>query len=170
MALYIASRSAQSLLSQSYAQIAYERQDFFIRAWWVGFDTSNLPEQSLLGNLASFGLDRSLNPANKFRGNTYNLESQHSIHFGDTNRLTYGINYRHNTLSFNIIDSFSREDRLGLYLQDEWKASRHVTFIAGARYDLDTFINPTLSPRFALLYHLSSSFGSRFPLFSLGSL
>jgi iron complex outermembrane receptor protein len=138
--------------SQSYVQTAYERPNFFIRAWWSGFNTTNGPEQSVLGNLASFGLDRSLNPQGRFRGNTYNIESQHSLQIGDTNRLTYGINYRHNTLSYNIIDRFSREDRLGLYLQDEWKVGPVVTVIAGARYDLDTFINPTVSPRFALLY------------------
>ncbi len=35
------------------------------------------------------------------RGHTYNIETQHSIELGTTNRLTYGLNYRYNTLTSN---------------------------------------------------------------------
>ena len=66
--------------------------------------------------------------------------------------MTYGINYRLNTLSGNIIDGSPNENRLGFYLQDEWKATQTLTLVAGARYDLDTFIHATVSPRVALLY------------------
>ena len=72
--------------------------------------------------------------------------------FGTTNRLTYGFNYRHNTLSSNFISGFSHENRLGFYLQDEWKPVQTLTVVAGARYDLDTFIHPTISPRVAVLF------------------
>jgi outer membrane receptor protein involved in Fe transport len=65
------------------------------------------------------------------------------------------VNYRHNSLSTNAIDAFSREDRLGLYLQDDWRATQSLTLVAGFRYDLDTFINPTVSPRVALIYQAS---------------
>jgi iron complex outermembrane recepter protein len=44
------------------------------------------------------------------------------------------------------------EDRLGLYVQDELKATSSLTFVAGVRYDLDTFINPMISPRFVVLF------------------
>jgi iron complex outermembrane receptor protein len=63
-----------------------------------------------------------------------------------------GANYRHNTLSSNIIAEFNREDRLGYFVQDEWKATEKLALVAGARYDLHTEINGTLSPRFAALY------------------
>jgi iron complex outermembrane receptor protein len=55
-------------------------------------------------------------------------------------------------LSSNFIDQFSREERLGFYLQDEWKPSQTLTVVAGARYDLDTFIHATISPRLSMLY------------------
>lgn len=87
--------------------------------------------------------------------NTYNLEAQHALEFGASNRLTYGVNYRHNSLSSSATDAFSREDRLGLYLQDEWRTTQSLTLVAGLRYDLDTFINPTMSPRVALIYQAS---------------
>ena len=41
---------------------------------------------------------------------------------------------------------------MGLYLQDEWRATQSLTLVAGLRYDLNTFINPTVSPRVALIY------------------
>lgn len=96
--------------------------------------------------------DRSGSPVTVLRGNTYNVEAQHSLNLGAANRLTYGVNYRHNTLSSNFNDHFSREDRFGVYLQDEWRPVQTLTVVAGARYDLDTFIHATISPRLALLY------------------
>src|SRR5262249_33520920 len=52
------------------------------------------------------------------------------------------------------------EDRLGFYLNDEWRVIPKLTLNAGARYDLDTYINPTISPRVALIYkpHENHSF------------
>jgi len=37
-------------------------------------------------------------------------------------------------------------------MQDEWKATQTLTLVAGARYDLNTFIHAAVSPRVALLY------------------
>jgi outer membrane receptor protein involved in Fe transport len=86
------------------------------------------------------------------RANTYNTEAQHSIDLNAADRFTYGINYRMNTLSNNVIDQRSNENRLGFYLQNELKATPTLTLVAGARYDLDTFIHATISPRLSLLY------------------
>ena len=140
--------------AQAYTAIAYERSNAFFRAWWMETNSSNPSSASLsqLGNLVRFGLDRNFNAEGKLRGNTFNVEAQHAVHLGTTDRLTYGFNYRHNTFSERIIDQFSREDRLGIYVQNEWRVVDPLTVVAGARYDLDTLINPTLSPRFALLY------------------
>ncbi len=138
---------------QGYSDVVYERQNFFLRAWWMGYSSTSFETPTAFGNTIQFGLDRDLNPITKWRQNTYNLEAQHAIDLGKANRLIYGINYRHNAVSGNILNTFSREDRLGLYVQDEWKFTPALMAVAGVRYDLDTFINPTVSPRLALLYH-----------------
>jgi iron complex outermembrane receptor protein len=52
--------------------------------------------------------------------------------------------------------SYAKEDRFGLFTQTEWQIANAVTLVAGARYDLDTFINPTLSPRVAMVYRFAS--------------
>jgi iron complex outermembrane receptor protein len=139
--------------THGYANVAYERPNFFLRAWWTEWNASS----SFITNplLASFDRlatrdDRSNDVP--FIGNTYNAEGQHSVEFGRTNRLTYGLNYRLNTLSSSAIDTFSQENRLGIYLQDEWKITQSLTVVGGARYDLDTFIHATISPRLSFIY------------------
>ncbi len=138
--------------AQGYADIGYERRDIIIRAWWMNFsDTTDAQTNTLLAPFLGI-TDRNGNSIQKHRGNTYNIDLQHTLNLGTSNRLTYGANYRHNTFSSNIQASFIREDRLGLFVQNEWKPTKPLTVVAGLRYDLDTFINPTLSPRFTMLY------------------
>ena len=142
--------------SLGYANVSYERTNFFLRGWWSGYwDTSTVTTNPFLANFIRV-TDRSGSSIQQsFMSNTYNFEGQHALEFGASNRLTYGVNYRHNSLSSSHTDAFSREDRLGLYLQHEWRALQSLTLVAGLRYDLDTFINPTVSPRVALIYQAS---------------
>ena len=46
------------------------------------------------------------------------------------------------------------ENRFGFFLQDEWTLHPDLHLIPGFRYDLDTFIDPTFSPRVSLIYQL----------------
>ena len=141
--------------SRGYANASYERTNFFIRGWWASFqDTSAITLNPFLANFIRV-TDRDGNSTQSFMSNTYNLESQHTLDIGASNRLIYGVNYRHNSLSSNATDAFSQENRLSLYLQDEWRATQSLTLVAGLRYDLNTFVNPTVSPRVALIYQAS---------------
>jgi len=136
----------------AYAHAVYERPNSFIRAFWNGYDINGaVTTNPLLAPFLRF-TDRSFSSDHRFTGNTYNIEAQQAIELGTTTRLTAGINYRHNTVSLNFLDRFRTEDRLGLYVQGEWKPSRMFQLVGGARYDLDTFINPTISPRGSVLF------------------
>jgi iron complex outermembrane receptor protein len=99
--------------------------------------------------------DRNGTPDSDTTPETRNIEAQHAIDLTSALRLTYGANYRYNTMSSNVIAGFSTENRLGFCGSTEWRATQALTAIAGVRYDLDTFINPTVSPRVALLYNLA---------------
>jgi iron complex outermembrane recepter protein len=139
--------------THGHANVAYERPNFFVRAWWMQWNAST--DQITSPPLANFVRLTDRNGSSykvPFIGNTYNAEAQHTLEFGSTNRLSYGLNYRLNTLSSSGIDSFSKETRLGMYLQDEWNISQSLTTVVGARYDLDTFIHATISPRLSILY------------------
>ena len=104
-----------------------------MRAYWNGWDdTVNSLTHPLIADFLHIA-DRNLSPIATYRADTYNIEAQHVVELGAANRLSYGFNYRHNTLSGNLIDQSSHENRLGFYLQDEWKATQTLTIIAGAR-------------------------------------
>lgn len=157
--------------SFGYANALYEQGDFLIRAWWSGYtDHATISPLPQLTDFLSV-TDRNGVSTNPFSGNTYNVDMQHGVNLGAKNRLLYGANYRHNSLSSPAIDQFSRENRLGLFLQDEWRATPTLTIVAGLRYDLHTQINGTWSPRVAILYqpveghtfHLSGSAAYRPP-------
>jgi iron complex outermembrane receptor protein len=160
---------ANAVVSQrpeiGYVNAVYERPNFFVRAWWQNLDRSYLlGVNPLLRGIAAIPF------ANQQEGNTYNIEAQHAVEFG-AHRLTYGLNYRHNTYTDTRFDGRGLEDRFGLYVQEEWKMTPTLMAVAGVRYDMDTFINPTVSPRGAFIYtpipdhtfRLSGSVGYRPP-------
>jgi iron complex outermembrane receptor protein len=135
-----------------YAHAVYERPNLFVRAFWNSWDdTVLLLPNPILGGFLQV-TDRNFNQNVKYRANTYNIETQYALELGAVHRWIYGINYRLNTLSGDIVDGSPHENRLGFYLQDEWKATQTLTLVAGARYDLETFVHATVSPRVALLY------------------
>ena len=139
-------------LTQSYANVSYERPNFLVRGWWAQHDLrADLIMHPFLNGLLQ-EVNQFGEPKLDFLANTYNAEAQHSLELWPGNRLTSGLNYRLNTVSGNGVPYSSEEHRFGLYLQDEWKLTSRFTATGGIRYDLNSFINPTLSPRVALLY------------------
>ena len=164
--------SLNTPFNQGYVNTTYERHNLFVRAWWSRWDTeadfNTVPSLAPFLRLAdAYGRSQNV----RFLGNTYNVEGQHTLELGRSNRLTYGLNYRLNTFSSTSLFGYSREDRLGFYLHDEWDVTNTVKLAAGARYDMDTFINPTISPRGTILYtpienhtfHVGISVGYRPP-------
>ncbi len=141
-----------STIANGYANLEYKRRDFFLRGNWIRWSENR--QELADPRLAPFVrfTDRDRNVNQRYKQDVYNLEAQHALELGATNRLTYGFNYRHNAVSLNVLDQFSRENRFGLYLQDEWRATDIVTVVGGVRWDLHTEINPTYSPRLAVLF------------------
>jgi iron complex outermembrane receptor protein len=136
-----------------YARAGYERDDFFIRAFWSQNNLTSSYET--IPPLAPFIVfsDKNGNPSNvPFLTNSYDLVSQYTHAIGSAHRMTLGANYRHNTLSGTQISGFSQEDRFGVYLQDEWRLLQKITLTAGIRMDTHSEIHPTYSPRVALIY------------------
>ena len=146
---------SQGKPARGYAQVVYERPNFFIRGFWN--HTTGISDTVTNPLLAPFLLntDRAGSRLNSTTSDTYNLEAQHSVEIGPGHRLTYGANYRHNTVSSNFLSEFAREDRFGFYVQGEWLLATPLTLVTGARYDLNSFINSTISPRVALVYHMA---------------
>lgn len=147
--------------SQRYVNLVYDRPNFFIRVYWTGTNQpATIASNPLVSRFFSV-FDRNGSSNVSQDENSYNVEMQHAVAITSSNRMTYGINYRHNTAQSNFLDGFMREDRLGFYLQDEWQLTQSLTAVAGLRYDLDTFINPTISPRGSLLWTPSENHSFR---------
>jgi iron complex outermembrane receptor protein len=133
-----------------YAYVNYERPNLFLRAWWTHFAQ---PFDAFSNPLLTQFIPLQPIPThNVLEGNTYNFDAQHNFQWG-AHHITYGVNARHNTYSnTRFAPGQALEERLGLYLQEEWTITQSVTAIGGIRMDMDTFINPTYSPRVAVLY------------------
>lgn len=142
--------------AQWYGHAAYERPNFFIRTWWNGLSDKGVQSANpLLANFVQL-TDFSGDPKFSDHANTYNIEAQHTIELGNSHQMSYGVNYRYNTYVSNVVN-YGFENRLGIYVQDAWRITEKTTLNAGVRYDLDTFIHPTISPRVTLLYKVSSN-------------
>jgi iron complex outermembrane receptor protein len=145
----------QLQFNQGFSDIHYQYHNFSIRGWWQGNDipvdaaAHPLFAQSIRLTNSRGGNDLS------FRTQTYNVESQHSLALSSTNKLTYGVNYRYNSVDGSAVSQLGREDRLGFHVQDEWKLHSALTAVAGIRYDLHSRITGTWSPRVALIYALT---------------
>jgi iron complex outermembrane receptor protein len=143
-----------STISNAYVNAAYERQNFFIRTSWTRWDQTRLESLSppILNNFASI-TDRDGSNKQMLRHDVYTTWVQHALDLAATNRFTYGANYFHNAVSHvNVLDGAATENRLGLYVQDEWKATKELTFAVGLRWDSLTSVKSTYSPRFTILY------------------
>ncbi|MGH7231104.1 MAG: TonB-dependent receptor plug domain-containing protein [Nitrospiraceae bacterium] len=141
--------------SDGYARVGYERPNFFIRSFFRKFDSTS----DVLTTPALAPFLRITSPLGNQRqstaGETYDIDARHILEISSFNTFNYGANYRHNTISSDWADGTSHENRLGLYVENELRPMQSFSIITGVRYDLHSAINPTVSPRVALVYNLS---------------
>lgn len=138
--------------AQGYTSAVYEGPSYFIRTYWTRYDVdAALNANPLLAGLLKT-TDRAGNTNNALTTNTYNVEAQQALELAPGHQVLYGANYRRNTASSNYLSTFAEEDRFGMYARYEWRVAEPLTLDVGARYELNTFVNSTISPRAALLY------------------
>lgn len=137
----------------AYSEILYERPNFFLRLNWQGDTTTvdNEPLAPLAGIIATtdkLGRTRGI----PYNGHTYNAETQYALELTPSHRVILGGNYRRNTITGTQLTENGHEDRFGVYLQDDWRLTANLALNAGIRVDLHNELNPTYSPRIALIY------------------
>lgn len=146
--------------SDGYGRAGYERENFFVRAFFrrVSFDADVMTNPVLAPFIRV--TDVNGNQRQFTDSNTYDIEAQHTLHWGKVNSLSYGLNLRQNTINSNWATS-GHENRFGLYVQDEFRPHETFIVVGGLRYDMNSLINPTVSPRFSLIYRPSSDHSFR---------
>ena len=148
--------------SRAHALLGYEQNGLLLRGWWNGRlseATQHIapPLTQLLSATDRFGR---LEQESSY--NTYDIEARYQLEPFKTLHVNAGGNYRHISFSSNFLNNRTTENRLGLYAQGDWQVLPSLEVSAGLRYDLDTFIAPTISPRGALVYHLNPNHAFRF--------
>ncbi len=148
-------------LSQTYGLVSYEQSGLLVRGWWNGVfsETQSLTHPllvPLLGVTDRFGQTKQ-----DYSLNSYDLETRYQFKPSETLHLNIGANYRYITGLSNMFGNQTADNRLGLYTQGDWRVWPSLELSAGLRYDLDTFIAPTLSPRGAIVYHPTSNHAVR---------
>lgn len=143
-----------STITNGYLNMAYERPNFFIRMSWTRWDRHQIPMQtpSILNNFLVL-TDINGNQKETVRNDVYTTWIQHQVDVAANHRLIYGLNAFHNAASHvNVFGNPKPENRLGIYIQDEWRLSDTLSVVAGLRWDLHNELNPTYSPRLAAIY------------------
>lgn len=93
----------------------------------------------------------------------YDLELQHSFNVGTQNHFIWGVNYRNTEADSKFLDPESNNDDLvGVFLQDELTILDNVSFIAGVKYENNSFTGGNWSPRGSILYTPWSNHHFRF--------
>ena len=148
-------------MSQAHGLVSYEHGGLLVRGSWNGLFTKTTP--TVFPPLAPlFSLtDRSGRTDQDASYNTYDFESRYQMKPVDAFTFNIGANFRHIALSSNILTSRTSQNRLGLYAQGDWQVSPALEISAGLRYDLATFGTPTLSPRGAVVYHVTENHAFR---------
>ncbi len=146
--------SRNSPIHHAYGRLGYERGNFHLQGWYSGYHSNTVAETITPLKPLFLVTDRAGDPVQRFNFNTYNLEGYYHTTVFQTMTLGVGANYRRIISASNLLAQRTGEDRLGLFSQATWKLTSWVEIIGGVRYDLDTFITPTLSPHIALLIHM----------------
>lgn len=156
-----ATNTSETHFSQAHAYLSYEQGGLLVRGWWNGLFSQSHPRifPALAPLLAQ--TDRFGRRDQAYDHNTYDFESRYRFRPIETLTVNMGTNFRHIIYSSNIMNNRTEENRLGLYTQADWMVRPSLEVSARLRYDLDTFINPTLSPRGALVNHVNPNHALR---------
>ncbi len=140
----------------THALLSYEQNGLLIRGWWNGLFFNN-PSNTVFSPLTPLLAitDRFGQAAGDASFNSYDMETRYHFNLLEPFKLNIGTNFRHITASWNYLKSRTAENRLGLYAQGDWKVRPSLELSAGLRYDIDSYDEPTLSPRGAIIYHVN---------------
>ncbi|MBS0150691.1 MAG: TonB-dependent receptor [Nitrospira sp.] len=147
--------------SQAHALLRYEQSGLLIRGWWnsLFFKTTDTlspalaPLLALTDQFGRTGEDASFN--------SYDLETRYRFNPLEALKLNIGTNFRHIVASWNYLHSRTVENRLGFYAQGDWQVLPSLEVNVGLRYDLDTHVAAALSPRGAIIYHMTPNHAFR---------
>src|SRR5690606_22510990 len=122
-------------ITSGFLNALYKRPNFFIRGWWSYWLHENAVTINPLISPFFQIFDKTDDGNQERERNTYNVDIQHDWDFASSHHLTYGMNLRTTIFTSNFLTSTkTHEDRVGLYIQEEWQPIKEVTASAGIRF------------------------------------
>ena len=87
------------------------------------------------------------------RADSFKLEAQHSVYWGNQNILTGGASYRFSVFDAPLLTGKEREQHFfDAFLQDEYSPMENLTFTLGVRVDTHPEAGVNVSPRASIVY------------------
>jgi iron complex outermembrane receptor protein len=81
------------------------------------------------------------------------VEAQHSFTLGEKNHIIWGANYRSSKVDArSLFSGTDHDDLIGFFVQDELTILDNLRFIAGVKYEDNSFTGSDWSPRGSILY------------------
>ena len=126
------------------------RSNYQMLRWGYDFsDTSQLQIQGYRDYYQVHSSDKSVDITEE----KYDLELQHFFTLGERHNLVWGANYRNTEAdSAYLSPTKDTDDLYGFFLQDEMKLLDNLSFIAGIKYENNSFTGGDWSPRGSILY------------------
>ena len=127
-------------------------------------DTSQFQIQGFHSYAAGNSSDKALQVTERKSG----AEFQHSFALGERHNLVWGANYRNAQINSTFLKPENDHDDLaGVFVQNTISLLDNLDFIAGIKYETNSFTGGDWSPRGCILYSPSSNHHLRFSAFTL---
>ena len=122
-------------------------------------DTSQLQIQGFHNYAAGNSKDKELQVKERKSG----VEFQHFFALGERHRIVWGANYRNAQINSTFLKpEKDHDDLVGGFLQDTFTILDNLDFIAGIKYETNSFTGGDWSPRGCILYSPASNHHLRF--------
>lgn len=131
-----------------FVKFNYSFDDFKFQSVWDRFDfdmtTRAMPPKVPIAILPK---------AVSVLADSFKLEAQHSVHWGNQNILTGGAGYRFSAFDAPLLTGAKREQHFfDAFLQDEYSPMENLTFTVGMRVDTHPEAGVHVSPRGSIVY------------------
>ena len=88
----------------------------------------------------------------KLESNVINADLQNSFHVFNSNFITWGLNYRLNNTTSDILSGVDSQNIFSGYIQDQVRLSSSLRLTTGLRYDRHPLTGDNFSPRASIVY------------------
>ncbi len=137
-----------------------DRSNYFVRAYYSKLDKERTAYTLNMGGRPSIQNPARTAVMQKNKYDLFTLEGKNSVQVDDKNILTYGTEYKHNTVEGSNLGSNNASENLNsyaVYVQDEWMPSDKLLIIPSLRYDNYSEYGGKTTPKIGATYFVNDN-------------